>query len=192
MDIKKRILPLGFLLLLVAALVSCLPSEEEPTLVIDEFGSTFKGKWDINGVAGGDGTLFVGGRNFYFLNLPAGQVAREVWQDGDITGAVCEPCIVAYSAVASSGANVVYSFASAEWEIKALVGGMERSATLFLKPTATSLEGQSWATCAKSSGVMTVFLHIDACSEEGDVRPLGITMTFTGVPDSDGGEFSEK
>lgn len=180
--VAARILTLGVLLIVATMMASCLPSEEEPTIVVDDFGSTYHGKWNVEGVEGGDGKLFVDSRNFFFDSLPAEEIARAVWKNDDVVDAVCGPCIVGYGSVASSGTNVIYSLADAEWEVKANVGGMERTASLCLKSMASALDGQSWAACAKNSGVMTVFLHVDVCSEEGVVQPMKMTLTFTGAP----------
>ena len=66
------------LLIVAIVMASCLPSEEEPTIVVDDFGSTYHGKWNVEGVEGGDGKLFVDSRNFVFDCLPAEEIARAV------------------------------------------------------------------------------------------------------------------
>lgn len=148
----------------------------------DFYGTTYVGKWDVNGVVVNDAKISAGMGNVIFYDIPKDIVVRNLFPNTTIAATSYTPQPWVSLLLDSSADMAIYSLPPVTWSIRAQLDGDWHDIELTFASSADAAK-PSWMSLANRTGIITVILHAKAFSDnDGYDCATDLTLTFTGKP----------
>lgn len=148
----------------------------------DFYGTTYVGKWNINGVVVDDAKISAGMGNIIFYDIPKDAVVNNLFPNTILATTSYTPQPWMSLLLDSSADMSIYSLPAITWNIRAQIDGSWHDIKLTFASSA-DVAKPSWMSLANKTGIITVILHAKAFSDnDGDDCATDLTLTFTGKP----------
>lgn len=170
--------------LTVATMQACANNDDD---MLDASYNTetvmaYTGKWQVGSSTAPKSTILKCAKYFQLSKVPCDEIFAQLYPGKNITDARCNMGaeLLLFDSMSPSGKSILYSLKPTTWTLMASVDGESHKVQLAISPISEGSNELSWGSLSKT-GVLTIILHATSATiDDATMRPLSLTLTFTG------------
>lgn len=142
----------------------------------------YTGKWQVGSSTAPKSTILKCAKYFQLSKVPCDEIFAQLYPGKIITDARCNMGaeLLLFDSMSPSGKSILYSLKPTTWTLMASVDGESHKVQLAISPISEGSNELSWGSLSKT-GVLTIILHATSATiDDATMRPLSLTLTFTG------------